>query len=112
MGSFAASALDWIRSVPEGRVVTYGQVAALAGRPGSARQVGYLLAALDDGSDVPWHRVVNSRGEISRRADGSGIPEGYQRHLLTEEGVGFGDGGRIDLEMYLWEPSLDEGGRR
>ena len=92
-----------VRRIPEGQVATYGQVAALAGIPGGARQVGYALHALPDGADVPWQRVINARGEMSRRADGA-WREGYQRHLLEEEGVAFDARGRIDLARFRWEP--------
>ena len=54
-----------VREIPEGRVATYGQVAALAGPPGHARQVGYALHAIND-DGVPWHRVINAKGEIRR----------------------------------------------
>jgi methylated-DNA-protein-cysteine methyltransferase-like protein len=92
---------DVVRHIPRGRVATYGQVADLAGFPGCARQVGYALAALPDGSDVPWHRVVNARGEVSRRAGGSAF-ETIQRVLLEAEGVAFDAAGRISLERYRW----------
>jgi methylated-DNA-protein-cysteine methyltransferase-like protein len=56
---------DVVRRIPAGRVLTYGDVAALAGLPGHARLVGYALHALPDGTTVPWHRVINARGGIS-----------------------------------------------
>jgi len=92
-----------VRRIPCGRVATYGQVAALAGLPGQARQVGYALHALPEGSDVPWQRVINSRGEVSLRSEAGW--EHYQRHLLEEEGVSFCGSGKVDLERYRWEPS-------
>lgn len=91
-----------VSSIPEGRVATYGQVAALAGFPGQARQVGYALHALPRGTEVPWHRVINSLGYVSPRAEGGW--EAYQRHLLEEEGVEFDARGRVDLSVYRWEP--------
>ncbi|MDA8017295.1 MAG: MGMT family protein [Thermoanaerobaculia bacterium] len=94
-----------VSEVPEGKVVTYGQVAALAGLPRHARQVGYALHALPRDSGVPWQRVVNARGEVSLRSEPGW--EGLQRALLESEGVKFDRGGRIDLEIYRWEP-LDE----
>lgn len=91
-----------VARIPAGRVATYGQVAALAGFAGNARQVGYALAALPEESGVPWQRVINARGEVSlRREPGR---EGFQRHLLEEEGVQFGPGGRVDLARFGWEP--------
>jgi methylated-DNA-protein-cysteine methyltransferase-like protein len=100
-----------ISRIPPGRVATYGQVAAVAGLPGHARQVGYALHALPDGSDVPWQRVINARGEVSLRSASEGWPggrEGYQRHLLEEEGVVFDARGRIDLRRFAWDPDAEE----
>ena len=95
-----------VRQIPEGSVATYGQVAALAGLPGHARQVGYALHALKEGSDVPWHRVINAKGEVSLRTEAGW--DNFQRHLLEEEGVAFDDRGRVDLERERWEPSLKD----
>ena len=92
-----------VRAIPPGRVATYGQVAALAGLAGHARQVGYALHALPEGSDVPWQRVVNARGEVSPRAEPGW--EGFQRFLLEEEDVDLDLAGRIDLERFLWQPA-------
>ena len=91
-----------VERIPPGRVATYGQVAALAGFPGQARQVGYALHALPAGSEVPWQRVINARGEVSPRAEEGW--EHYQRHLLEEEGVIFDDAGRVDLLRFRWDP--------
>jgi methylated-DNA-protein-cysteine methyltransferase-like protein len=88
-----------VRRIPRGRVASYGQVARLAGLPGAARQVGYALSALRDGSSVPWHRVVNARGALSARASGFETP---QRLLLEREGVRFDAAGRIDLARFAW----------
>jgi len=93
-----------IRRIPKGRVATYGQIADLAGFPGHARQVGYALYALREGTDVPWHRVVNARGRLSL---GAVIPEGdvEQRIRLEIEGVEFDADGRIDLARFRWRGS-------
>ena len=93
-----------MRRIPRGRVATYGQVAALAGLPGHARQVGYALAALPAGSRVPWHRVLNAQGRISLRRDGpgAGVP---QRHRLEREGVVFDGAGRVSLARFGWRPA-------
>lgn len=96
-----------VAAIPEGRVATYGQVALLAGLPRRARLVGRALADLDGESDLPWHRVVNARGRISSR--GGSPYEHFQRLMLEDEGVGFGPGGRIDLERFGWDP-LDRPG--
>jgi methylated-DNA-protein-cysteine methyltransferase-like protein len=91
-----------VRRIPAGSVASYGQVATLAGLAGHARQVGYAMHALPEGSTVPWQRVINARGEVSPRSDGGS--EHYQRHLLEEEGVVFDLRGRIDLKRFRWEP--------
>ena len=89
-----------VRRIPRGRVATYGQVAALAGLPGHARQVGYALHALPDGTRLPWHRVINARGEVSlRRTPGSELS---QRMLLEREGIRFDSRGRVDLRVCGW----------
>lgn len=95
-----------VRAIPAGRVATYGQIAHLAGFPRHARQVGYAMAALER-ADVPWHRVVNARGEISARTAGDGARE--QRARLEHEGVAFDAGGRIDLRRWQWRPDVRAG---
>lgn len=92
-----------VARIPKGRVASYGQIAALAGLPGRARQVGYALAALQGGTDLPWHRVVNAAGRISPRARDESVP--LQRVLLEAEGVEFDASGRIRLEQYRWNPT-------
>lgn len=92
-----------VARIPRGRVATYGQIAELAGMPRAARQVGYALAALRaDWSDIPWHRVLNARGEVSARSE-PGF-EDLQRTLLEREGVRFNAQGRIDFAKVLWAP--------
>lgn len=89
-----------VARIPRGKVASYGQVAALAGLPRHARQVGYAMQSLPEGSRLPWQRVVNAKGEVSRRALSFNEPR--QRFLLENEGVRFGQRGRIDLERYGW----------
>lgn len=91
-----------VKKIPKGKVATYGQIAALAGMPRAARQVGYALHALPHGSRVPWHRVVNHEGRISLRS--SGGHDQWQRVLLEEEGVEFDTGDRIALSRFQWRP--------
>jgi methylated-DNA-protein-cysteine methyltransferase-like protein len=92
---------DVVRRVPRGRVTTYGAVAYQAGLPGRARQVGYAMAALPDDHDVPWHRVINAKGEVSERRGGDTF-ERIQRSLLEAEGLVFDERGRIDLKRFGW----------
>ena len=91
---------SWVKKIPRGRVATYGQIAALAGLDGHARQVGYALHNLPGSSNVPWHRVINSRGEISPRSQGDSHE--LQRLLLEAEGVEFSLDGRVDLRRFRW----------
>ena len=91
-----------VRRIPRGRVATYGQIAELTGLPGHARQVGYALHALPEGSAVPWHRVLNARGALSLRRHSGG--EITQRLRLEREGVRFDAGGRVALERVRWRP--------
>lgn len=90
-----------VAQVPPGHVVTYGQVAELAGYPGRARQVGYALAGLPEELDVPWHRVINAQGRVSPRADGEFHRMQYD--MLAAEGIALCDE-RIDLRRYRWQP--------
>ena len=85
-------------------MATYGQIAALAGLPGHARQVGYALHALAAGTRVPWHRVVNAAGGISTRATPGG--ELDQQLLLQSEGVRLDARGRVLLDQVRWEPRI------
>lgn len=90
-----------IKSIPRGKVATYGQVAALAGNPLAARQVAWVLHSSSDKDRLPWYRVINSKGTIS-------LPRGNgyetQKARLSKEGVKFRLNDTIDLEWYLWMP--------
>src|SRR5512136_2297805 len=89
-----------VNHIPYGKVATYGQIAQLAGIPGHARQVGYALHNLPDGSGVPWHRVINQKGQISLISDI--FARSRQRELLESEGIVFDSDGVIALEKYQW----------
>ena len=91
-----------IRAIPSGRVMSYGDVAAHAGRPRQARRVGYALAAAR-GGDVPWWRVINAEGAISLRSPDGGF-ESMQRDLLESEGIEFTLERRVDLERFRHRP--------
>ncbi len=102
MGSVAAGffprVYELVRCVPEGRVVTYGQLAAALGDPRQARVVGWAMRVCPHG--VPWHRVVNSRGGLSTCAHDGG--RALQRAMLEDEGVQFDEDGRVDLGICGW----------
>lgn len=90
-----------VAAIPYGKVATYGQVAELSGFPRHARYVGTILRNLPNGSSLPWHRVINARGEIA-------FPHGSdaytrQETRLRAEGVVF-NRNRIALDLYRWSP--------
>ena len=87
-----------MKSIPEGKVATYGQVALLAGNPRWARVVGYALHVNPEPGTIPCHRVVNREGRVAPGFAFGG--EGVQRQLLESEGIVFETDGRIDLEKY------------
>lgn len=90
-----------VRKVPRGRVTTYGAIARMAGLPRQARLVGYALSALQSGSALPWHRIINAQGRLSleRAGRASGLT---QRIRLEREGVTVDAGGRVSLAKYGW----------
>ena len=87
-----------VKTIPKGRVMTYGQVALLAGNPRWARVVGYALHNNPSPETIPCHRVVNREGRVAEAfVFGGG---GAQRSLLEKEGVEFDSLGKIDLRKY------------
>lgn len=96
---FTQNALNIIHNIPEGKVLTYGRAAALAGKPDGARQISRLLHSMSKKHDLPWHRIVNAKGKISLPPS-----QGYelQKALLESEGVQFSQTDTIDLKVYLW----------
>ncbi|HZQ07038.1 MAG TPA: MGMT family protein [Anaerolineae bacterium] len=96
---FQERVLEIVRAIPRGKILTYGQVALLAGAPRGARQVGRILYAR--GRTVPWQRVINRYGGLSTYKIGSGHE---QRALLEEEGVTFTKDGNVDLRKHQWRP--------
>ena len=97
MQPFTAEVVRILQEIPEGRVVTYGQVARMAGSPRAARQVVRILHTMSEKHRLPWHRVVNIRGEIAVPDEDSKV---LQRMLLLREGVAFLADGRVDLAQF------------
>ena len=90
---FAKEVAEVVRSIPKGKVLTYGDVAALAGRPSHARQVGQILGNIGMSSDVPCHRVVNSSGRTA--------PHWHaQQSLLESEGVEFCKTSHVNMRLH------------
>ena len=90
---------DIVRLIPRGQVASYGQIAAYTGLC-TPRQVGYAMAAVRQ-DDVPWQRVINSKGGISFPEHSPSARE--QRQLLEDEGVVFDIKGRVDLKRFGWK---------
>lgn len=107
---FTLKVIELIRRIPEGRVATYGLIAARAGNPRAARQVGRILHSSSRKNDLPWHRVVNRMGRISLKSF-----RGYeiQKQLLEKEGIVFTENDIIDFDRFLWKqaasPNLFDG---
>lgn len=93
---------ETVLEIPVGKVATYGQIAKLLGLPKHARHVGFALSALSSDSRVPWHRVVNAKGETHRRHGGE---PSFQRELLEAEGITFNENGKIPLSRFQWTHS-------
>jgi methylated-DNA-protein-cysteine methyltransferase related protein len=98
--AFRAAVLRLVRRIPRGRLATYGQIAALAGFPRRPRQVGMILKGLPEGTDLPWHRVVNALGYVPSQGRWWGAMVQIQR--LREEGIVVDDLGNLDLPVYQW----------
>ncbi len=109
MDTFYQRVYDLVRQIPYGRVMTYGQIAVLLGKPTASRAVGYALHRTPNGQQIPWQRVINSQGKISPRGAGDKLHEPpLQRVLLESEGIEFNALGKIRLEQYRWEPNIEE----
>jgi methylated-DNA-protein-cysteine methyltransferase-like protein len=101
MESFTERAIETIKNVPNGKVMTYGQVAAHAGSPRGARQIARILHSMSEKHKLPWHRIVNAQGKIVLNDEESRYT---QRALLVEEGVEVNENGLIDLKLYRHDP--------
>lgn len=103
--------LDWYRSVwkvvseiPAGHVLTYGEVARLAGLPKAARRVSQALRRAPRQMELPWHRVINAQGKISFPENSSGWKR--QKDRLEDEGVIFLNG-KVNLEQFGYRGAVD-----
>lgn len=98
-----------VRSIPEGRVMTYGQIAEMLGEGYTARTVGFVMHSADE-ETTPWQRVINSQGACS-----TGrviLPPDKQQRMLEAEGIVFDKRGRCDLNRYRWIEEEEEEARR
>ncbi|MBC5637318.1 MGMT family protein [Ornithinibacillus sp. BX22] len=101
MTPFTENVIKLIKQIPEGRVMTYGQIARLAGSPRAARQVVRILHSMSKKYRLPWHRVVNAEGKIVIKDEAS-----YHEQILKleAEGVALGSLNEVNLETYRWLP--------
>lgn len=104
--AFTRKVKEAVRAIPRGRVATYGQIAALAGRYRAARGVAWILHSSSEAASLPWHRVINAKGGISLKP-GKGFE--IQKKKLEAEGVAVNPRGCIDLERFRWEPRAGPG---
>lgn len=96
---FTESVIEIIKNIPNGKIQTYGGISKMAGSPFGARQVVRILSSMSKKYSLPWHRVMNSKGEIQRKNF-----DMYHKQitLLEKEGVKFISAGKVDLNIYLW----------
>ncbi|MCG8707102.1 MGMT family protein [Brenneria sp. 4F2] len=98
LDTFQQRVFQIVAAIPYGKIATYGDVAMMAGSPRASRQVGGVLKRLPVGSKLPWHRVINRKGEISLIGD----DHQRQKLALQAEGVIFNQQGKIDLTAFRW----------
>ena len=96
MNEFTQSVIKFIKSIPKGKVATYGSIAKICGKPTGARQVSRILHTQTKKHKLPWHRIINSQGKISLTGDQYHIQKG----LLESEGVQFSKSDVVDLKKY------------
>lgn len=103
MTPFTENALKVIKSIPKGKVMTYKGIATACGNPKAARQITRVLHSMSEKYSLPWHRVINSKGEISLPLGSGGD---IQASLLEGEGVEVING-KIDLSIYEYRPEME-----
>lgn len=101
MEQFTEDVVSIIKKIPSGKVMTYGQIAKCAGSPRGARQVVRILHTMSQKHKLPWHRVINAKGEIGLKSE-----DGYidQKMMLEGEGVVFLPNSKVDLTIYRYDP--------
>ena len=100
---FTKKVIKLIKTIPEGRVATYGLIAKLAGKPQGSRGVGWILHSSTSGHDLPWQRVIKSSGHLSFPEMSSQYLR--QKRLLELEGVILTNG-KVNLKEYLWDKKI------
>ena len=104
MSPFTERVIRIIQSIPSGKVMTYGQIAALAGNTRGARQVVRILHSMSQKFELPWHRIVNAKGEVAiNNAEGAFT----QKDRLLSEGIILTHSGKVDLVVYRHHPTTE-----
>ena len=99
--SYRETVYELVRRIPRGRVMTYGQIAAILGEGYTARTVGYVMHGANE-TKLSWQRVINSQGKCSTGK--ITLPVNLQQSMLESEGIKFNAAGKCDLNTYLWFP--------
>ncbi|WP_430886029.1 MGMT family protein [Fusibacter sp. JL216-2] len=99
LSEFTVNVIKIIQSIPQGRVATYGQIATLSGHPRAPRQVAGILKRYSNQYELPWHRVISSKGTISIKDP---LARREQMERLREENVLVGASGEVDLTLFGW----------
>lgn len=104
MSTFTKKVIQLTRSIPEGKIATYGQIAELAGKPQGSRGVSWILHSCSTAYKLPWHRVINAQGKISFEAGTHNYRQ--QKKRLEKEGIVFNSSGQLDLKKYRWNKKV------
>ncbi len=97
---FSKKVIQLIQAIPKGKIATYGQIAKLAGKPQGSRGVSWILHSSSKAHNLPWQRVLNSKGMISFPMDSAEFKR--QKQLLVKEGIDFNEADQIDLKKFQW----------
>ena len=103
ISDFSTTVIKIIKQIPMGKVSTYGKIAILAGNPRGARQVSWILHSSSKKYNLPWHRVINSKGIIAMKS----IDGKYShKEMLEKEGIEFISEFEVNLKKFLWQPKI------
>jgi len=104
--AFTENTIKTVLKIPKGRVATYSQIAGLAGKPQASRGVSWILHSCSKAYNLPWHRVLNAKGQISFPKSSRYYKT--QKQLLEKEGVRFDDKGQIDMKRFQWKKQASQ----
>ncbi|WP_408006312.1 MGMT family protein [Pseudalkalibacillus sp. A8] len=105
MQPFTEKVVHIIQHIPAGKVMTYGQISKLAGNPRGARQVVRILHSMSQRYGLPWHRVINAKGEVAIQDEEH---NNEQMAALKQEGIQFNKQNKVDLSLYRYDPEWND----